>query len=431
MIRKKLYILIAAILASLCATYIVAISISGKFDKKIADKAITAIYDTVGNSATRRIDSVLNIVSEEIKNKNRAEQIRIIKKLFSPGKLYRFDAYTQIIADTNGIPIYIHSTDYPEISMDMQNKPYREFIIRFQKLKKNGGGYEFYSKNEDHTPDRMIYVSLIPDTGFWHCVDTDLESYIRSVESVFIPLYDLNTIHRRTIHVITLIMFIFIIFISVHIGKQISQLEKEKNQQSRSLKKANTLLEIEVSIRKQIEQELKDANKELKLISSRDGLTGIANRRYYDEYLATEWERMARERKPLSILMCDIDFFKKYNDAYGHLEGDLCLKSVAETIDNLCKRPADLAARYGGEEFVIVLPDTDITGAGLVAESIRNEIEKLNIEHYDSPEGHVTLSIGVSSIIPAHGGENRELVQKADEALYRAKTMGRNRVEIQ
>jgi len=430
MIRKKLYILIAAILASLCATYIVAISISGKFDKKIADKAITAVYDTVGISATRRIDSVLSIVSEEIKNKNRDEQIRIIKKIFRPGRLYKFDTYTQIIADTNGMPLYIHSTDYPEISMDMQNKPYREFITRFQKLKKNGGGYEFYSKDGDHSPDRMVYVSLIPDTGFWHCVDTDLESYIRSVESVFIPLYDLNTIHRRTIHVITLIMFIFIIFISVHIGKQISQLEKERNQQSRSLQKANTLLEIEVNIRKQIEQELKDANKELKLISSRDGLTGIPNRRFYDEYLGTEWERMARERKPLSLLMCDIDFFKKYNDAYGHLEGDACLKLVAEAINKSCKRPADLAARYGGEEFTVILPDTDIEGAKLVAESIRGAINNLNIEHYDSPEGHVTLSIGASSLIPVHGGEARALVQRADAALYRAKGAGRNRVEI-
>jgi two-component system chemotaxis family response regulator WspR len=139
---------------------------------------------------------------------------------------------------------------------------------------------------------------------------------------------------------------------------------------------------------------------------------------------------MARDRKPLSLLMCDIDFFKKYNDAYGHLEGDSCLKSVAEAIDNSCKRPADLAARYGGEEFAVVLPDTDIDGAKLVAESIREAVNKLNIDHYDSPEGHVTLSIGASTLIPVHGGEARALVQRADAALYRAKTMGRNRVEI-
>lgn len=430
MIRKKLYILIAAILTSLCVTYIVAITISGKFEKKIAEKAMNAIYDTVGIGATRRIDSILGILAEEIKTKGTNEQVRIISKIFKPNKLYKFDTYTQVVTDLNGVPVYIHSTDHPGISMDMQNKQYRDFISRFQRLKKSGGGYEFYSKDNDQSPDRLIYVSRIPETALWHGVDTNLEAYIKSVESVFSPLYDLNTIHRRTIHVITALVFLFILFVSVHIGRQIAGLEKERNQQSKSLQKANTLLEIEVNIRKQIEQDLKDANKELKLISSRDGLTGIANRRYYDEYLATEWERMARDRKPLSLLMCDIDFFKKYNDAYGHLEGDSCLQSVAEAINKSCKRPADLAARYGGEEFTVVLPDTDMEGAKLVAESILDAINKLNIEHYDSPEGHVTLSIGASSLLPVHGGDVRMLAQRADAALYRAKTLGRNRVEI-
>lgn len=430
MIRKKLYILIAAIISSLIITYIVAMSISGKYEKMITAETISAIYDTVGLSSTRRIDFMLDILSQDLKNKSEAEQTRIIKNIFSPYKLFKFDKFTQIITNDSGNPLHISSTDTPELSMDMQNKPYREFITRFQKLKNKGGGYEFYSNDDDNSPDRMIYVSNIPGTKLWHCVDIHLKDSIRAIENVFSPLAKMNTSHQRIMHVITALVFLFILFVSAHIGKQITNLEKERNQQSKSLQKANTLLEIEVNIRKQIEQELKDANKELKLISSRDGLTGIANRRYYDEYLAIEWERMARDRKPLSLLMCDIDFFKKYNDAYGHLEGDSCLKSVAQAIDDSCKRPADLAARYGGEEFAVILPDTDIDGAELVAESIREAINTLNIEHYDSPEGHVTLSIGASTLIPVHGGEARGLVQRADAALYRAKTMGRNRVEI-
>lgn len=430
MIREKLYILIAAIISSLIITYIVAMSLSAKYEKKIARETINAIYDTVGLSSTRRIDFMLDVLSQDLKNKTEAEQTRIIKKIFSPYKLFKFDKFTQLITNDSGKPLHISSTDTPDLSMDMQNKPYRELITRFQNLKKHGGGHEFYSHDGDNSPDRMIYVAHIPGTKLWHCVDIQLKDSIRAIENVFSPLTEMNTTHQRLMHIITALVFLFILFVSLHIGKQITQLEKERNQQSKSLLKANTLLEIEVNIRKQIEQDLKDANKELKLISSRDGLTGIPNRRYYDEYLETEWERMARDRKPLSLLMCDIDFFKKYNDAYGHLEGDACLKSVAEAINKSCKRPADLAARFGGEEFAVILPDTDIDGAKLVAELIREAINNLNIGHYDSPESHVTLSIGASTLIPVHGGESRALVQRADAALYRAKAAGRNRVEL-
>jgi diguanylate cyclase (GGDEF)-like protein len=430
MIRKKLYILIAAIISSLIITYIAAMGISHRYEKTITEKTISAIYDTVGVSSTRRIDFMLDILSEDLKNKSEKEQIVEIKRIFTPYKLFKFDKFTQIITNNDGTPLHISSTDNPDMSMDMQNRPYREFISRFQKIKKQGGGYEFYSHDDDNSPDRMIYVSHIPETRLWHCVDINLKDSIKAIESVFSPLADMNTAHQRVMHIITALVFIFILLVSIHIGKQITQLEKDRNQQSNSLKKANTLLEIEVNIRKQIEEDLKEANRELKLISSRDGLTGIANRRYYDEYLATEWERMARDRKPLSLLMCDIDHFKKYNDAYGHLEGDACLKSVAEIINKCCKRPADLAARYGGEEFAVILPDTDIDGAKLVAELIREAINNLNIGHYDSPEGHVTLSIGASTLIPVHGGESRALVQRADAALYRAKAAGRNRVEL-
>lgn len=430
MIRKKLYILIALIISSLVITYSAAMSISWEFEKTIKERTEKAIYETIGRSTTRRIDVIIEILSEDLKGRGRDEQPRIIRNFFTPYKHMKFDRFTEIVADPAGIPLFIHSTDAPEINMDMQNRYYREFITKFQKLKKNGGGYEFYSREMNNSIDRMIYAGPVPGTDLWFCIDMDLKEYIQSIESVFLPLAELNIIHRRIMHVIIILVLLFIIFVSVHIGRQIAAIDRERKDHSLSLKKANNLLEIEVNIRKQIEQELKATNRELKLISSRDGLTGIANRRYYDEYLATEWERMARDRKPLSLLMCDIDHFKKFNDAYGHLEGDACLKSVAEAISKCCKRPADLAARYGGEEFAVILPDTDIEGAKLVAESICNAINKLDIGHYDSPEGHVTLSIGASTLLPVHSGEARALVQRADAALYRAKTMGRNRVEL-
>ncbi len=430
MIRKKLYILIAAIISTLIITYIVTMSISGNFQKKISEKTINAIYETVGINSVRRIDSILDILSREIKNRRSEEQAGIIKKFFSLYRLFKFEKYTQIITYPDGTLLHIYSTDFPQISMDMQNRPYREIITRFQKLKKKGGGTEFYSYDIDNSPDRMIYVTPIHESSFWYCADINLTEYIKTIENVFTPLSELNTIHHRLTYSISIIIFIFIVFVLLYIGKQITSLEKENNAHRKSLQKTNTLLEIEVNIRKLIEHELKETNRELKFISSHDSLTGIANRRSYDEHLAREWERMAREKKNLSLVMCDIDFFKNYNDAYGHLDGDECLKVVAGIIHKSSRRPADLAARYGGEEFSVILPDTDIEGAKLVAEYIRTGIEQLDIKHYDSPEGRVTVSLGVSSVIPVHGEDPRTLTIKADRALYKAKSNGRNRIEI-
>lgn len=429
MIRKKLYILIALIISSLAITYIINLTISARFEKIITERTVKAIYDTIGRSTTRRIDVIIETLSEDLKGRGREDQILIIRTFFTRYKHLRFDKFTEIITDSAGVPLFLQSTDSPDINMDMQNALYREFIAKFQKLKNTGGGYKFYGHGTDSSTDRMIYAGHVPETDLWFCIDIDMKEYIRSIESVFLPLSELNTIHRRIIHIITILVLLFIILVSLHIGRQIAEIDRERKAQSRSLHKANNLLEIEVNIRKQIEQELKETNRELKLISSKDGLTGIANRRYYDEYMTTEWERMARENKPISLLMCDIDYFKKYNDAYGHLEGDSCLRMVAEAINKCCKRPADLAARYGGEEFTVVLPDTNLEGAKLVAESIRTGIIGLGIEHYDSPEKKVTVSIGAASVIPHHGGNPAELARSADSALYQAKNNGRNRIE--
>ena len=175
------------------------------------------------------------------------------------------------------------------------------------------------------------------------------------------------------------------------------------------------------------QKQLADANIELQKLAALDGLTGIANRRRFDETMAIEWQRGQRDKQPLSLLLCDVDCFKLYNDSYGHLAGDFCLKKVAAVLTEHLKRPADLAARYGGEEFAIILPETDLPGALIVAESCRRHLEQLGI---DNPQasGHVTMSIGVASVVPSPDASVELLIAQADQALYAAKRTGRNRV---
>lgn len=167
----------------------------------------------------------------------------------------------------------------------------------------------------------------------------------------------------------------------------------------------------------------------LKENSMIDGLTQIANRRRFDESLLMEWNRQKRHLEPLSMLMVDIDFFKNYNDTYGHLEGDECLKQVAQTIKIQLKRPADLAARWGGEEFACILPETDPMEAVSIAENIRKAIIDKALPHKASlVNSVVTVSIGVATATPLEETSFQMLIKKADDALYKAKQNGRNRV---
>ena len=177
------------------------------------------------------------------------------------------------------------------------------------------------------------------------------------------------------------------------------------------------------------QKNLADANIELQKLAALDGLTGIANRRRFDETMRVEWQRGQRERQPLSLLLCDVDFFKIYNDTFGHLTGDLCLKKTAAVLTAHLKRPADLAARYGGEEFAIVLPDTRLEGALQLAQSCVQHLEGLAIENPQAaPFGVVTMSIGVASMVPSPHSTIEELIESADRALYAAKKAGRNQV---
>jgi len=175
-------------------------------------------------------------------------------------------------------------------------------------------------------------------------------------------------------------------------------------------------------------RELDTANQELKRLSASDGLTGIANRRFFDEHLSREWRRARRGSGEIAILMCDVDHFKAYNDTYGHQAGDDCLRQVAHKIRDSMERAADLAARYGGEEFVVLLPDTPIAGAHIVAEKLRQTIHALNLPHTGSAHQHVTLSIGIAAMAAGDQNTQQTLIEAADRALYRAKHAGRNLV---
>jgi diguanylate cyclase (GGDEF)-like protein/PAS domain S-box-containing protein len=183
----------------------------------------------------------------------------------------------------------------------------------------------------------------------------------------------------------------------------------------------------DITERKRAEQELQLAYKKLELLAAEDGLTKLSNRRSFDDYLDKEWRRQARTQKPISLIMCDVDFFKNYNDTYGHQAGDACLRAVAQAIKNKVRRAGDLGARYGGEEFAIVMPDTDIKGAWHVADQIRRDLMDMKIPHsQSSAASFVTISCGVSSMIPSNENSPQILIENADQGLYRAKGRGRN-----
>ncbi|WP_236686311.1 sensor domain-containing diguanylate cyclase [Paramagnetospirillum magnetotacticum] len=187
------------------------------------------------------------------------------------------------------------------------------------------------------------------------------------------------------------------------------------------------LMAVVETLRDQTEQKL--AQMALQSLAVKDGLTGLANRRSFDEKLEAEWLHNQREGTSMAVLLMDVDHFKLYNDTYGHQMGDTCLKSVAAAIDKQVFRPSDLAARYGGEEFAVIMPNTDLDGARHVADRLIEAVRELRLPHSASQtEDCVTISLGAAAFIPSDQRGSGDLVAAADAALYRAKHQGRNRV---
>ncbi|HYW20592.1 MAG TPA: diguanylate cyclase [Nodularia sp. (in: cyanobacteria)] len=184
----------------------------------------------------------------------------------------------------------------------------------------------------------------------------------------------------------------------------------------------------DITGRKQIELALQDANQKLEKLVNIDGLTQVANRRCFDTRLETEWKRLAREQQPLSLILFDVDKFKRYNDYYGHLAGDDCLMRIAQTVQEVVRRPADLLARYGGEEFIVLLPNTDREGVIKIAQTIQQIIREQAFPHANSNVADiVTVSLGIASLIPSMEVQPDTLISCADQALYNAKQQGRDR----
>ena len=186
---------------------------------------------------------------------------------------------------------------------------------------------------------------------------------------------------------------------------------------------------FDITERKRSEEKLLALQQELEDLSFRDGLTGVNNRRKFDAVLQREWQEARRNVQPLSLLLFDVDFFKNYNDHYGHVEGDECLKRVAQALAGAAHRPSDFLARYGGEEFVLLLPASDANAARAVAERCRQAIFKAQIAHAVSTVGQLlTVSIGAGTTVPAEHGDPVRFLDEVDRRLYRAKHLGRNRL---
>jgi diguanylate cyclase (GGDEF)-like protein/PAS domain S-box-containing protein len=183
----------------------------------------------------------------------------------------------------------------------------------------------------------------------------------------------------------------------------------------------------DITVRETAKKKLIEANNKLEVLARIDGLTNVSNRRHFDDLLPQEWGRLRREKGELALILCDVDYFKPYNDTYGHLAGDQCLRSIARAINSSLQRPSDVVARYGGDEFAIILPNTSLEGALHLAQEIHGHINKLKIKHEKSQvSDNVTVTIGACSGFPDDALPEDKFIWLADEALYEAKSKGRN-----
>ena len=327
------------------------------------------------------------------------------------------------ILDSEGHPHYVNQRAKDLLGKEIASDSRAEEIAEAYQLYING-------TNEIYPNDQLPVVRALK--GESSSID-DLEIHqkdkIVAVESWATPIYDQQ---GNIIYGITA-------FQDISQRKQAEKLIKNYNntlqqevtQRTQELQEKNHQLEQEIAKRCFAEAELQLANEELTRLVTLDGLTGVANRRRFDEYLDQEWHKLIRERQFLSLIMCDVDYFKPYNDHYGHQAGDDCLKEVAKAIQDSLKRPGDLVARYGGEEFIVVLPHTNIDGAIKVAQEIRIAVQQKQLNHAQSQVGdYVTLSLGIACSIPSSQLSPEVLIKAADEALYQAKETGRDRFMV-
>ena len=219
----------------------------------------------------------------------------------------------------------------------------------------------------------------------------------------------------------------YIIKISDTYQNKLLETREKLKREIKDKNKTETKLKNKISELQKTKQKLEKTNQKLSKISCRDQLTDLYNRREFEKTIKNEWRNAIREAKPISVVMLDIDYFKKFNDNYGHLAGDNCLQKLSQALKNTLKRPRDFLARYGGEEFIAILPDTNQSGAKHVAELLRKNVVNLEIPHNHSPVlNYVTISLGVATTEKAELYVFEEILDKVDQALYQAKDNGRN-----
>jgi diguanylate cyclase (GGDEF)-like protein len=298
------------------------------------------------------------------------------------------------------------------------------------RVKKSISGEFALQSLEVIEPDLILLDINMPGMdGYEVCKTLKKQKKYQSIPVIFISAADqlLNKVKAFQVGAIDYITKPF------QLEEVLIRVENQLNQKRlyQKLQQQNALLKTEIDERLRIEKALTEANQKLELLASLDGLTEIANRRRFDEYIAAEWQRCLRGSFLLSLILIDVDFFHFYNEAYGHLRGDDCLKKVASILRNVSQRATDLPARYGGEEFVIVLPHTSQMGARTIAEEIQQAIAVQRISHKKSPVSrYLTTSIGVATTIPDHDEGMADFINLADQALFKAKKLGRDRIEF-
>ncbi len=301
-----------------------------------------------------------------------------------------------------------------------------------------GSPYYLEKINEDE----LKAYSIIPDIENNQALMITL-SFPREISKQGIKSINFAIIYILLVGTIVLILFLFftnsmILIPLSKLTRLIKQVENTGDLSIRSpIRRKDEIGQLsngfnQMMKKRQIQtEELAAAMKTMKKLATIDPLTDLANRRYFEDSIEKEWKIVLREKLPIGIILCDIDYFKLYNDTYGHQQGDECLKTVAASIKKGVQRPSDLVARYGGEEFIILLPNTKIVGAIHVAERVRKNVEDLEIDHSASKVGkHVSISLGVAGYIPDVEAVYEKLIEAADQALYQSKENGRNRSTV-
>ena len=297
-------------------------------------------------------------------------------------------------------------------------------------VRKALSGKMAFKSIEISPPDLIILDINMPEMdGYQVCEKLKLSAEYQQIPVIFLSALN-KTIDKVRAFNLGCVDFITKPFQVEEVLMRIKTQLLIQNQQQQLLEQ-NEALKEEIKKRELAEVSLISAIQELERLAIIDSLTKVANRRRFDQYLEEEWSRMMRKKQELSLIICDIDYFKAYNDYYGHLAGDRCLTQVAQLLVRCPKRSSDLLARYGAEEFAVILPDTSIRGAMKVATAIRDNIQQARIPHKTSKvKPYVTLSIGVSTCIPDRDISFNDLIVQADKALYESKGKGRNQITV-